>query len=156
MTIFSDNGLMNDPSYPGWRLFKIFHPHRLVLCFGPDGFEYFIDADFIDRTKGQYTTNNSQKIRKCDALDFNEGQREPWKEIPTFQNALPYLSINGETLFCIIHQHMRTAPDRSFEAKDLSMFFERYTNSLNEAEKTFEKFAVTLAKLNPEKVRLSP
>ncbi|OPY99994.1 hypothetical protein A5906_24525 [Bradyrhizobium sacchari] len=136
------------------RLYKVFHPHPMLYAFNRDGLMHFASATEYDRTHGKYASNNNRVIKKCEALHFDEHQREPAREVQWFAtpNREPDLSINSATLLRIINQRVLTTPDHSFEApKDLLLFFEKHTNSLNNAERMFNSYVDQLATRFPDK-----
>lgn len=137
------------------RIYKVFHPHPMIYSFNRNGLMHFASATEYDRKEGKYASNNNRIIRKCDALHLDEHQREPAREVQWFATSgQPDLSINGETLLRIINQRMLTTPDHSFEApKDLLLFFEKHTNTINNAERVFNSYVDQLATRFPDKCR---
>lgn len=132
------DGIVDNSPLHEVRIYKIFHPHPMIYSFDRNGFMHFASATEYDRKEGKYASNNNRVIRKCDALYLDEHQREPAREVQWVvrPNKEPDLSINGETLQRIITQRVVTTPDHSFESpKDLLLFFEKHTNSLNNAER---------------------
>ncbi|MET4721658.1 hypothetical protein ABIF63_005764 [Bradyrhizobium japonicum] len=148
------NGIVDNSPLRDVRVYKVFHPHPMIYSFNRDGLMHFASATEYDRTQGKYASNNNSFIRKCDALYLDEHQRESAREVQWFvgPNKEPDLSINGETLLRIISQRVLTTPDHSFEApKDLLLFFEKHTNSLNNAERMFNSYVDQLATRFPDK-----
>jgi len=155
------NGIVDNSPLRDARLYKVFHPVPMLYSFNRDGLMHFASATEYDRKHGKYASNNNRVIRKCDALHFDEYQREPAREVQWLvgPNSEPDLSINGATLLRIINQRVLTTPDHSFEApKDLLLFFEKgnnslKSNSLNNAERLFNSFVDQLATRFPDKCR---
>jgi hypothetical protein len=150
------NSIVDNSPLRDVRIYKVFHPHPMLYSFNRNGLMHYASATEHDRNEGKYASNNNRVIRKCDALYLDEHQREPAREVQWFvrPNKEPDLSINGETLLRIINQRVLTMPDHSFEApKDLLLFFEKHTNSLNNAERLFNRYVDQLATRFPDKCR---
>lgn len=148
--LIADNSPLRDV-----RIYKVFHPHPMIYAFNRDGLMHFASATEHDRIEGEYATNNNRVIRKCDALYFDNYQREPVREIHFFANMqTPNLSISPDTLIRIISLYMWTTPAHAFETpRDFRLFFENDNYSLNEAERLFKSYVDQLAMRFPEKCR---
>lgn len=148
--LIADNSPLRDV-----RIYKVFHPHPMIYSFNRDGLMHFASATEHDRIEGEYATNNNRVIRKCDALYFDNYQREPVREIHFFANMqTPNLSISPGTLIRIISLHLWTTPAHSFETpRDFRFFFESDNYSLNDAERVFNSYVDQLATRFPDKCR---
>lgn len=135
------------------RIYKVFHPRPMIYAFNRSGLMHFASATEYDRRNGEYASNRNPVIRKCDAL-YLGGHREPAREVHFFADArTSHLSISEETFLRIVNQHILTTPDHSFETpKDLRLYFDEYTNSMNDAERLFGEYVDQLATRFPEKV----
>ncbi|MEH2485002.1 hypothetical protein [Bradyrhizobium sp. AZCC 2230] len=146
-------GIVDDSPFRDVRIYKVFHPHPMIYSFNGDGLMHFASATEYDRRNGEYASNKNATIRKCEALYLDKYQREPAREVQFFADVTtPDLSISCETFLRIVHQHILTTPDHSFETpKNLHLFFEKQTNSMNDAERLFDDYVDQLATRFPDK-----
>ncbi|WP_440640382.1 hypothetical protein ACSHT2_03380 [Bradyrhizobium sp. PUT101] len=137
------------------RLYKVFAPVPMLYSFNRDGLMCYASATEYDRRNGEYASNRNAVIRKCEALYLDRYQSEPAREVQFFANVTtPDLSISCETFLRIVSQHILTTPDHSFEApKNLQLFFEKQTNSMNDAGRLFDDYVDQLATRFPDKCR---
>ncbi|WP_445216189.1 hypothetical protein ACKWRH_28265 [Bradyrhizobium sp. Pa8] len=149
------HGIVDNSPLRDVRIYKVFHPHPMLYSFNRDGLMHFAIAAEYDRRNGKYASNRNAVIRKCEALYLDKYQSEPAREVQFFANVTtPDLSISRETFLRIVHQHILTTPDHSFETpKNLQLFFEKQTNSLNDAERLFNDYVDQLARRFPDKCR---
>lgn len=139
---------MIDNSLRFVRMYKVFHPRAIIYAFDHTGLMGFAWADDFDRKHGKYASNRRREIERCDSLRLSDGQREPARLTEEGD-----LSINVRGLSQILQFHAATKPDNSFGTDDLKLFFERSTNSFNDAERLLENCVNQTAILWPEKRR---
>jgi hypothetical protein len=113
----------------GWIMARVLFPSPVIYTFGLTTFEYFFSVREYERKHGLYESNRRRIITKCMALNFDPDQREPARI--TRENNL---SISQDSLWKIAVWHAMTKHDHAFKSDELKLFFERHTNSLNDAE----------------------
>lgn len=132
--------LMPDERLPfGYHMIRVEHPEPCIYTFSLTGLRFFVWVKDFNRKHGMYEANKRTIIRRCTALLFDDRMTEPFRI--TAEN---YLKINGETLRRITERHaMRNSnPSRIFEDSELRLFFEPYTNGLNDAVAWMENAAI--------------
>jgi hypothetical protein len=121
---------MTTNDLPAVRFYKVHLPRPVIYTFSPINLAGFVWAKDFDKLEGKYASNQRKVIRKCIGLRFVAHQREP-----VVVNTDNELSINQDTLGGIAFHHALHRDDKSFKTSDMRLFFEQYTNDLNEAER---------------------
>ncbi|MBR1143686.1 hypothetical protein [Bradyrhizobium sp. AUGA SZCCT0431] len=110
-------------------IYSVTHPQPIIYTFGSGGLERFEWVKDYDRKHGKYASNRQADVIRCSALQFDRNRRV----LSLTHDS--YLSINGPILTQIALYFAHGQRDKSFESpRDLKLFFENPSNSLNEAD----------------------